>query len=161
MTLPLNLSEWARKHAVTPAALAELAAIIGADTQRAEGGGGGSEAFVQSAVRLAAPAAGMRLFRNNVGALLDRRGVLVRFGLANDTKALNRQIKSGDLIGWRRIVITPAHVGSMVAQFVSIETKHEGWTYRGDEHEEAQQRWALLVAGEGGYAKFARGSDGL
>ena len=56
-----------------------------------------AESRVQSIARLAASELGWRVFRNNVGVLRDDRGVPVRFGLANDSKSLNEQIKSGDL----------------------------------------------------------------
>lgn len=151
--LPTELRQWALRHHVSLEALAELSTILGADTAPVSAGVG-SEARVQSQVRLAAPHADMKLWRNNVGAIKDDRGVPVRYGLANDTPALNKRLKSSDLIGWRRLVITPAHLGTTVAQFASLECKHEGWAYRGDEREEAQQRWLGLVAADGGYARF-------
>lgn len=119
------------------------------------------EAHAQSLIRLAAPAAGYWLHRNNVGALKDERGRVVRYGLANDSKALNEEIKSGDLIGGRRLLITPEWVGHHVLQFVSIECKREGWTWRGDAHERGQQRWADAVNQWGGLAFFATGPDDL
>ena len=159
MTIGIQLRTWALRHHVGEDALRDLSALLGmaAPVNPA----GGSEARVQSEIRLAAPAKGYRLFRNNVGALLDARGVPVRFGLANDSKALNERYKSGDLIGWRRLVITPQMVGSTVAQFTSLECKEASWTYRGDAHEVAQARWAALVASEGGYATFANGTGAL
>lgn len=160
MRFPVDLRTWAMRHHVTDAALHELAEIMGAGAQP-EGEEGASEGRVQSRVRLAARDHDMRLFRNNVGALLDKRDVPVRYGLANDTPALNKRLKSGDLIGWRRLLITAEMVGSVVAQFVSLECKHAGWRYTGDEHEQAQQRWAALVALEGGHARFVTGPEGM
>ncbi len=123
--------------------------------------GGESEAEVQKRIRLEAPRKGVILWRNNVGVLRDERGVPIRFGLANDTKRLNESVKSGDLIGWRPIIITPAHVGHRIAQFVSRECKHEGWTYSGTEHEQAQLKWATAVITDGGDACFASGEGTL
>lgn len=130
-----------------------------------------SEAYVQSLVRLEAPAKGVRLFRNNVGVLLDANGRPVRYGLANDSAALNRQIKSGDLIGWRRRVITVADVvaagpgGLVIAEFVSRECKPANWrpALSGErfEHEEAQRRWAAMINADGGDAGFATGEGTL
>lgn len=128
-----------------------------------------SEAYVQSLVRLEAPARGARLWRNNVGVLVDANGRPVRYGLANDSRALNEKLKSSDLIGWRRRIITLADVvaagpdGLRIAQFVARECKPVGWTRAGPgdrerfAREEAQQRWIDLVNGDGGDACFAAG----
>lgn len=151
--IPLELREWAARHGVGATAMGELSAMLGAVAMPTESVG--SEARVQSLVRLAAPAAGMRLFRNNVGVLKDERGVPVRYGLANDSPALNKRLKSSDLIGWRRLPITPEMVGFAVAQFVSIECKREGWRPSSrDARELAQGAWLALVTADGGYAKF-------
>lgn len=155
--VPIELRQWALRHHVSLEALSELSGLLGA-AATPEAQGVGSEARVQSQVRLAAPAAGMRLFRNNVGVLKNEAGTPVRYGLANDSPALNKRLKSSDLIGWRRLVVQPHMVGGIVAQFVALETKHEGWTYSGDEREVAQQAWVALVAADGGYAKFVTGA---
>jgi hypothetical protein len=160
MTIPIELKTWALRHHVGQDALAELAGMLGAGDQKPSPDGG-SESRVQGQVRLAAPMHDMRLWRNNVGALLDKRGVPVRFGLANDSKALNDRIKSGDLIGWKRRVIVEADVGTTIAQFVSLECKPSGWKYCGDDHEVAQMRWAGMVAVEGGIAKFVTGPESI
>jgi hypothetical protein len=97
------------------------------------------------------------LFRNNVGALLDERGIPVRYGLANDSAAMNKRIKSADLIGIRRVTVTPQMVGHVLGLFVSREIKKAGWKYTGNAHEEAQKRWADLIASYGGDAGFASG----
>lgn len=152
--VPIELRQWAVRHHVSLEALAELSGLLGAPALPVDQAGNGSEARVQSQVRLAAPPAGMRLFRNNVGVLKNMDGVPVRYGLANDSKALNEKLKSSDLIGWRRLIITPPMVGSLVAQFCALECKHEAWTYTGDEHEVGQFNWQALVAADGGYAKF-------
>lgn len=118
-----------------------------------------NEATVQAHVRLLASREGWRLFRNNVGVLLDSRGVPVRYGLANDSKKVNEQVKSGDLIGIRPVVITAAMVGHTLGQFASLEIKASGWKPRAnDEHEIAQRKWASLVNEAGGYAIFSTGN---
>ncbi len=154
------LHAWAIRHGVPLEALAELAIMTGASGAVLTPPGE-SEARVQSLIRLEAPAKGVRLFRNNVGVLENRDGRPVRYGLANDTKALNKELKSGDLIGWRSVTITPEHVGGRIAQFVSRECKPSGWKYRGDPHETAQDRWNLLVTLDGGDARFATGEGTL
>ncbi len=162
MTVPIELVSWALRHHVGHDALAELSAMLAAPATPTNNPTTGSEARVQSLVRLAAPSKGMQLFRNNVGALIDDRGVPVRYGLANDSKALNRNLKSSDLIGWRSIIIEPGHVGQKVAQFVSLECKEASWKPRAnDEHEQAQARWLTLVLAAGGYGRFVTGPESL
>jgi hypothetical protein len=152
--VPVELRQWAIRHHVGADALDELSGLLGAIAAPATAPGG-SEARIQSQVRLAAPSVGIRLFRNNVGVLKDDRGVPVRYGLANDSPALNKRLKSSDLIGWRRLPITGNMVGCVVAQFVALECKRPGWSFApGDEREEAQRRWLELVLADGGYAKF-------
>lgn len=151
--VPAELHTWAVRHGVSGTALAELSGLLGA-AGLATGPGASSEGRAQSLIRLEAPRRGFRLFRNNVGVLRNEAGTPVRYGLGNDSPALNKQLKSSDLIGWRRLPITAAMVGTCVAQFSSFECKAGGWTYRGDEREEAQQRWLALVAADGGYARF-------
>lgn len=114
-----------------------------------------NEATIQSKVRIAASTAGWRLWRNNVGQLLDAKGRPIRYGLANESANVNQMIKSGDLIGIRPMLITAAMVGSTIGQFVSIECKTEGWNFRPtNEREAAQLAWAALVNSLSGYATF-------
>lgn len=120
------------------------------------------EQDVQSLIRLEGPSKGVRLFRNNVGVLFDSRGVPVRYGLANDSPKLNEKLKSADLIGWRRVLITPDMVGRLIAQIVSRECKPDGWRPAGPtaklfHHEEAQREWARIINEDGGDAQFATG----
>lgn len=81
----------------------------------------------------------------------------VRYGLANDSVQLNKRVKSADLILCIPRKITPVMVGQTIGQFGAIETKHQGWTYSGSEHEAAQLNYLQLVAQAGGYASFATG----
>lgn len=156
--------QWAIRNRVSLQGLEELRAIFTPAIEPprvAPNVEPASEAAVQALVRLEGVRKGARLWRNNVGALKDMRGVPVRYGLANDTPALNRTVKSGDLIGWRPIVITSAHIGSTIAQFVSRECKQPYWRYSGDDHEQAQMRWAELVNKDGGDAAFCTGEGTL
>lgn len=117
-----------------------------------------TEAYAQSLVRLeAARTPGVTLWRNNVGVLVDQTGRPVRFGLANESPALNAALKSSDLIGWRSVVVTPDMVGRTVAVFLAREVKAPGWRYRGDAHERAQRAWLDLVTLAGGDAAFTTG----
>ena len=154
---------WAARNGIGMQALDELRGLFGL-----HGGNlmplpvtGTSEAAVQAVVRLEAARKGVRLFRNNVGALLDSRGVPVRYGLANDSKQVNDVVKSADLIGWRPLLIAPGHVGHYVGQFVSRECKAFDWHYTGNAHEQAQVAWAELVNAGGGDASFCTGEGTL
>lgn len=120
-----------------------------------------NEATAQALVRLEAARRGWVLYRNNVGVLPDARGVPVRFGLANDSAAVNANVKSADLIGIRPVLITPDMVGKTIGQFVSREVKAPGWRFTGTERELAQLRWIELVLRYGGDASFCTGPDGL
>ena len=111
---------------------------------------------VQSELRLKIAKEGRTVvFRNNCGAMADATGRVVRYGLANDSARVNELIKSHDLIGWTRTVITPDMVGKTVAVFTSIECKREGWTPNlNDKREHAQRMWAKAVTESGGIARF-------
>ena len=155
------ITQWALRNGVGIQALEELREIFGLNGSPLAIAPGLTEAYTQSLVRLEGARKGVKLWRNNVGALLDSRGVPVRYGLGNDSPALNKVIKSGDLIGWRPLLITPDLVGAKVAQFVSRECKRPGWSYRGDAHEEAQLKWAQVVNADGGDAAFTTGEGTL
>lgn len=155
------LYQWAASWGVGLAAVKDLEArlgLVGAELEPAAATVPiRTEADVQAHARYEAALHGARIWRNNVGALVDERGVPVRYGLCNDTAALNKKVKSADLIGVRPVVITAAMVGHTVGQFVSRECKAPGWTWRGTDREQAQLNWANIVNGLGGDAKFITG----
>ena len=153
------IHQWAIRNRVNIQALTELQAIFGQHGNHfmPKNATGTSEGAVQSVVRLEAARKGVHLFRNNVGVLTNEKGVPVRYGLANDSPNVNKAIKSGDLIGWRSVQITPSHVGQIIAQFVSRECKERGWHYTGNEREQAQLAWAQFVVSAGGDAAFCTG----
>lgn len=152
----MNLIEWAQRWGVPHAALIELALLpAGPEAPLTEGSR--PEAFVQRDVRVEAAQKGIALFRNNVGAGKLASGNFVRFGLGNDSPAVNAVVKSGDLIGLRPVLITPAHVGTIVGQFVSRECKREAWQFNPvDERDAAQLRWATFINARGGDAAFVQ-----
>ncbi len=120
-----------------------------------------NESDIQSLIRIAASEHGWRLFRNNVGVATSESGRPVRYGLANDSKQLNTQIKSSDLIGIRPVVITADMVGQTIGQFVSLEVKRSDWKYTGTDREQAQDAWIDLINRLGGYARFVTGVEDL
>jgi hypothetical protein len=152
------LSQWAARWHIPPEALRELLDATGVlSTPRDDS----SEAAVVAQVRLEASEKGMRLYRNNVGACYDDKGNFIRYGLANDSEKMNKLIKSGDLIGIRPVLITPAHVGHTIGQFLSRECKSGGWRWSGTDREIAQQNWINHVNALGGDAAFCNGRGSL
>lgn len=155
----MTLEQWAIKWGVPFQAVHELKGMWG-EVQTLPDDlnvAGVSEGAVQNAVRLEASRKGARLFRNNVGALKDERGRWLRYGLCNDSKKMNEQIKSHDLIGIKPVLITQSHVGTVIGQFLSREVKEGGWTYSGTPREIAQGTFGKLITGLGGDASFASG----
>jgi len=161
---PIALQEWAHRWTVPAECLADLLLCMGIGdvppklpipTQIPPPNA--TEAWSSSVIALEAPRYGIWMTRNNVGALLDKRGVPVRYGLANESAERNEVIKSADRVGIRPVVITASMVGCTIGQFISRECKRPDWTYKGDAHEQAQANWAALVIKYGGDAKFATG----
>lgn len=150
----IHLNEWAKRHNITPEALAELQAIFTAPNDAPHSMSGASEAAVSNAVRLEASRNGVRLYRNNVGACEDKRGRLIRYGLANDSAAMNKALKSSDLIGIRPVLITPNMVGTTIGQFIAREVKRADWKFTATERENAQLRFLELIVSLGGDACF-------
>jgi hypothetical protein len=151
----LNLIQWAAKWGVHPEALRDLCSTaIYTDTNT-----GQAEGAVSNAVRLGAARSGRLLWRNNRGAGKMASGSFVRYGLANDSKALGDAVKSADLIGIEPTFVTQQMVGSTVGIFLSVEVKKEGWKYSGTLEECAQMQWARIVEAKGGRAIITNKSD--
>jgi len=113
-----------------------------------------NESAVQSLVRERFGFIGP-MWRNNSGAMEDKTGRVVRFGLGNDSAALNREIKSSDLIGGTPVLIRPHHVGHVFLNFTALECKRLGWSLRpNDKHAQAQLRYMEIVRNHGGFADF-------
>ena len=148
------LDKWAARWHIPPHAIAELKAAMGVYVAP-KTVTGLSEAAVQQQIRLEAGRQGVVLFRNNNGACLDEDGRLIRYGLANDSKAMNDKLKSHDLIGVTPRIVTVADVGQTIGVFTSIEVKKAGWKYTGTKREKAQLAWSNLIIKLGGRAQFA------
>lgn len=158
----MTLELWAQRHNIPPEAIEELRAQFGLVPDVLGGPlTGESETAIQNRIRLEASSKGLRIWRNNVGVLMDERGIPVRFGLANDSKQMNENIKSSDLIGIRPVLITPAMVGSIIGQFVAREVKRSDWKYTGSKRELAQLRFLELVVSLGGDGAFCNDEGSL
>ncbi|MEE8207128.1 MAG: hypothetical protein V3T82_09275 [Nitrospinaceae bacterium] len=140
-----ELHIWAQRWGIPFEALGELPGILTPATSMPVGEK--SEEAVKARVRLEASQKGILLWRNNVGVAQDPTGRVVRFGLANDSSKLNKEIKSADLIGLR----------PDTGQFIARETKRVDWSYRGSSPEKAQLKFLLIVQSKGGDACFAKG----
>jgi hypothetical protein len=108
-----------------------------------------SEAEIQQEIQIEAAKHGIVLLRNNSGALKDKTGRVVRYGLGNYSKSQNKHFKSSDLIG-----IGPE------GTFIAIEVKAENWKPSlTDEREAAQRNFIEWVKTHGGIAGFANSVD--
>jgi len=150
----MNLTAWAIKWGVSIDAINEMRRELGIVYQPPIETDGMSEAAVSSRVMLEASEKGIWLLRNNVGGGKLVKGGFVRWGLANESKAQNKIIKSSDLIGIRPLLITRSMVGSIIGQFVARETKPENWHYKATEHEIAQLAFINKAVSLGADAKF-------
>lgn len=142
--------EWAAKWNIPQEALRELA--LSSIHYGPEDQAPGSESLVQSRIRLAAAKQDKLLYRNNRGAGKLDSGSFVRFGLANDSPVLAKEVKSADLIGLERVLITKEMVGTVIGRFLSVECKPTDWKFANTEHERAQRKWADIINGHGGRA---------
>lgn len=158
----MNIHDWAKRHNIPNVALHELLHDVGAIQNVTSEL---SESAIQTNIRLEASRLGVRLWRNNVGAgkVVSDNGdsSFVRWGLANESTQMNKVVKSSDLIGIRPVMITPAHVGTVIGQFVSREVKHGKWRYTGTDREVAQLNWINLINSMGGDGKFVTGEGSL
>lgn len=152
----LDIYQWAVKWGVPVEGIEELRRGLGA-IGIPPSVGCDSERGNQARIRLSAAEQGDVLWRNNVGAYVDDSGRQVRYGLANESKRINQRVKSSDLIGIHRVVITPEMVGTVFGQFMAIEVKKPTWTPGDDpKREDAQQRFMDIVIAHGGVATFMR-----
>lgn len=115
-----------------------------------------SETEILQKCRVRASKLGIVLFRNNVGALEDKNGRWVKFGLADN---------SPDLIGWKSLKVTADMVGEKIAVFVGIEVKTpEGMKPKGKkqkEHFALQQDFVDAINNAGGIGKIICSEDDL
>ena len=137
----MDLNAWAKKHNLGDEAISELVeAISFEENVKASSAYGKSEANISNQIRVVATALGMILWRNNVGAYSEKHPPTPgsRWGLANDSKKMNRLVKSSDLIGITPVKIESHHIGKTLGVFTAIEVKKHGWRFTGTDRENAQ-----------------------
>lgn len=104
-----------------------------------------SEAAVLKRILLACSRGSSRLMRNNVGALQDKEGRWVRYGVGGNG--------GSDLIGWKSVEVTPDLLGRTVAIFSAVEVKEKGRVTK------EQEAFLNAVARAGGLAGVARSPE--
>lgn len=152
------LYQWAVRHSVPRPVLDDLLRVLGLGEPVASKTpvlSGQTEASVLQQRQLVAAKEGRRAWRNNSGVLEDKNGRPVRFGLGNTSAAINRVMKTSDLIG-----ITPVvcGCGQRYGIFTAEEVKAPGWVFReSDERAVSQLNFLKIVTSLGGIAKFTTG----
>lgn len=114
-----------------------------------------SESSLSTKVRALSVGA-VRLFRNQSGALQDKIGRLITFGVGSVWRVVNGKRKWGggsDLIGWKTVTITPEMVGRKVAIFVALELKSDVGKVR---FQPGQSEFLKAVTDAGGLGGVAR-----
>jgi hypothetical protein len=155
----IDYEAWAARH---PHAARDLLALH-RGAMALPGEAKTSEARAQQVTRASISRQGAMSWRNNVGATpakCEQCGAMtrpVRYGLANESMAQNKVIKSADLILAIPRVITPLMVGTTIAQFGSVECKPPGWKLTGKGREGGQVAWASLMTKLGAFAAFSTG----
>lgn len=119
------------------------------------------ESEIQQHIQMQAMMYGCTLMRNNSGAAQDVTGRLVRYGLGHVSP--NQQIKSSDLIGITKVVITPDMVGKTIGVFTAFEVKKGNWNpnKKLDAHEQKQKNFIDWVIQNGGIASFVNSVENL
>ena len=157
----MTILDWQKKWQIPVKAMMELDSLE-QSSYEPNPSSQDSEARTQDLIRLEASRQGILLWRNNNGAFKTEDGRFVRYGLANDSSAMNARIKSSDLIGIKPVIITPDMVGRTIGQFIAREVKKPNWKFsKNDKHSQAQRKFMEIVNKKGGDAKFAQGVGDL
>jgi len=154
----MTLDDWATRWQLPAQAIAELQHLTAAYSDPHSGK---SEAAVASECRLALNQRGIITMRNNVGALKDVKGRMVRFGLCNDTPGMNEVIKSSDDICIIPYVVKPQDVGRKLGVFLGVEHKERNWVFTGKGRETPQANFQRMVSNVGGVGIFANSAQSV
>jgi hypothetical protein len=119
-----------------------------------------NEGRIQRDIMLAASAAGWTTWRNNTGQAWTGEVTWRADGLLliRHPRPLHAGLCKGsaDLIGLRPVIVTPAMVGTTLAQFIGIEVKGPHGRTTPD-----QARFLAFVRSKGGLAILARSAADL
>jgi hypothetical protein len=110
-------------------------------------------------VKLRANELGCRLYKNNTGVAYNSENRPVFFGLGNEGKKGDDDIRTPDWIGWRNTIITQEMVGKSLPIFVAIDAKKVGFKqkiqYPVSSREHGQQKFFNIVDRFNGINGFA------
>lgn len=111
------------------------------------------ESTLQQTIQIEGVQYGTQLMRNNSGAFKDETGRWLFFGLGNISKKHSDSIKSSDLIGFKKIVVTSDMVGKTIAVFTAVEVKRPDWKPSAAcKRERAQRAFVTWINSNGGIA---------
>jgi hypothetical protein len=115
-----------------------------------------NESEIQQRIQIEGPHHNCVLMRNNSGALPDKTGRIVRYGLGHTSA---KSLKSSDLIGITTVTITPDMVGKTIGVFTAIEVKSEDFKWPSNAREVSQAEFIVWVKSRGGIAGFCKSVD--
>lgn len=151
----MSIHDWARKHNISEVAVSELLQLFTPKLPNAQPVPEHTEKHIQNGIRLTTNLTNGLLLRNNSGVLYNERGTPVRYGLGNESSAMNKTFKSSDLIGVTPLQIREPDIGRTWGVFTAIEAKRSGWKYTGTGREVGQQSFISAIRARGGIAGFA------
>jgi hypothetical protein len=154
----MTFDEWAQRWALPAQAIKELQLITATTCEPLDER---SEAFVASECRLALGSYGIITMRNNVGALEDIRGRLVRYGLCNENAQMNKVIKSSDDVCIIPYIVKPQDIGRKLGVFLGVEHKRRNWVFTGKGRETPQVNFQRMVNSAGGVGLFANSAQSV
>lgn len=148
----MTFEEWAEKWKLPPEAISELNQLSSAFSQPESDV---SENAVASECRVLLGKLDIISMRNNVGVLEDRNGRPVRYGLCNESPAMNKVLKASDDILIIPHIVRPEDVGRKFGIFGAAEYKRKDWKFTGKGREVAQSNFHRMVQAKGGIGFFA------
>ena len=117
------------------------------------------EGKAKQIVKLRATEWGARLYKNNSGVAYTADSRPVFFGLGNEGKKDDDDIRTPDEVGYTVVTVTPEMVGKQIAVFTCFDAKKLGFVvkpnYAKGTREFGQQKFFDRVLRDNGIAGFA------